>query len=330
MKLQNTTLRHIRGFNYQPSFSIHGLVRWIDRYDAETVRRELARGRELFPWMNTVRVWLSHDAWVADKTAFLANLRTEMAIFRDLGIRAMPVIFNGWHGVPDYGGLGPMHAKLAASPGNLRRIFLDYVRDVFEACQLEAQTVCVWDLCNEPFLHYQPGEEKVRPGFATILEAAAGELRALGAKQPIGVGNWGKLEDDELCLGFVDCLLSHRYWAYPAMEKYEWFEYNLGQTIELANRHQLPLIISEACWGRWDDHERGESAAREIQTLMEAGVGFIPYVLWESPVADCHGRDAGFTYGDGAPGDLCFIRRDGSLRPGHDAINAVIGRESHR
>jgi hypothetical protein len=325
VKLRDTSLSHIRGFNYQPSFSLHGLVRWIDRYDPAAVERELARGRALFPWMNAVRVWLSHDAWMADRDRFLANLRAEMAVLRRLRLKAMPVIFNGWHGLPDYGGLGPMAAQRSANAENRRRLFLDYVADVFAACAPEAETVCVWDLCNEPWLHYQDAESKVRAGFLAILQGAAAELRACGARGPIGVGNWGKPEDDRLCAPFVDCLLTHRYWAHQYM-KFEWFEHNVRATVELANELGKPLVVSECTWGRWDDAERAEAMAREIDVIAATGAGFLPYVLWESPVADCHGKAAGFTYDADAPGDLCFIRRDGSLRPGHDRINDVVAR----
>lgn len=36
-RLKNTALSHLRGFSYHPSFCAHGLVRWLDRYDAATV-----------------------------------------------------------------------------------------------------------------------------------------------------------------------------------------------------------------------------------------------------------------------------------------------------
>jgi hypothetical protein len=324
-RLKNTALSHLRGFSYHPSFCAHGLVRWLDRYDAARVRAEVERGKEVFPWINILRVWLSHDAWMYDRARFLANLRSEMALYRELGVGVMPVLFNGWHGVPDYGGLHPMHANLSAKPENMRRIFLDYVRDVFKACAPESETVRIWDLCNEPFLHYPPEEKSVRPGFLRILEAAAAELRDLGAKSPIGVGNLGKIEDEEDCLPFVDCLLSHRYFAYKVM-KFDWYVYNVGTTVEFANKHNLPLVFGECAWGRWDDAERAESAPRDAEVMLAAGAGVTLYGLWECPLADLHGRDAGFTYDVDTPEDLCFIRRDGTPRPGNERMNEVMGK----
>jgi len=41
---------------------------------------------------------------------------------------------------------------------------------------------------------------------------------------------------------------------------------------------------------------------------------------------DAHGKDAGIHYGWGAPEDLCFIRKDGSLRKGHGAINDLMAK----
>jgi hypothetical protein len=319
--LADQSLSHLNGFNYQPSFSLNGTVRWLDRWNGSTVRRELARGRELFPWMRVVRLWLSHDAWMEDRPRFLAHLAAEAAICRELGLSLMPVLFNGWHGMPDYGGLGPMHAKRAGNADNLERIFLAYAADV--AASLAATgTLAVWDLCNEPWLHYQD-PSPVRDGYLAILAATAQRLRAATPGVPIGVGNWGKAQDDRDVAPFIDVLLTHRYWAHQYM-RFEDFVHNLHDTIALANELRKPLIISECTWGRWDDGERAEAMAREIAAIRATGAGCIPYVLWDSPVADCHGKAGGFTYDADAPGDLCFIRRDGTLRPGHDRINHLF------
>jgi len=323
VRLKNTALSHLRGFNYHPSFCAHGIVRWLDRYDAATVRAEVERSKEVFPWINILRVWLSHDAWMLDRARFLANLRSEMALYRELGIGVMPVLFNGTTLVPDYGSLHPVHATLCAKPENMRRIVLDYVRDVFEACAPEAQTVRIWDLCNEPFLHYPPGEKSVRPGFRRILEAASAELRALGAQSPIGVGNWGELKDEEECRPFVDCLLSHRYFADKCMQ-FDRYVHYVGTTVEFANSHNLPLVFTECAWGRWDDAERAESAPRDAEVMLAAGAGVMLYALWECPLADLHGRDAGFTFDVDAAEDLCFIRRSGAPRPGHERMNQLM------
>ena len=68
--LNDQSLSHLRRFNYRPSLTLNGVTRWLDRYDAGKVRAELVRGKELFPWINTIRLWLSHDAWMDDRKHF--------------------------------------------------------------------------------------------------------------------------------------------------------------------------------------------------------------------------------------------------------------------
>ena len=320
--LIDQSLSHLNGFNYQPTFSVNGTVRWLDRWNGDTVQRELQRGIELFPWMKIVRLWLSHDAWMDDRRRFLQNLSAEAVICKELGLQLMPVLFNGWHGMPDYGGLGPMHAQRAVDPANLERIFLAYVDDVW---RILAPTgiVAVWDVCNEPWLHYSAEPSPIRTGFLRILEASSQRLRDKGDGILIGVGNVGKEQDDRDVAPFVDVLLTHRYWAHQYMS-FEDNLFNLDRTIDLANELHKPLIISECTWGRWDDLERASAMEREIAAIRATGAGVIPYALWESPVADTHSPAHGFTYETDSPGDLCFIRADGRMRPGHDCINHLF------
>ena len=54
---------HVRGFNYQPSYGSHGLETWGDAFDA-VFKKELLLGRQYFPEMNTIRLWLSYDAFI--------------------------------------------------------------------------------------------------------------------------------------------------------------------------------------------------------------------------------------------------------------------------
>ena len=48
----------VRGFNYHPSYSTGALESWL-LFDAEVWEKELRNGKEKFPKMNTVRIWLS-------------------------------------------------------------------------------------------------------------------------------------------------------------------------------------------------------------------------------------------------------------------------------
>lgn len=324
--LHNTSLSHIRGFNYQPSFASHGITRWLDRYNPATVETELRRGQEHFPWLNTIRIWLSLDAWWDDRALFLANLEIEVEIHRKLGLKVIPMLFNGITNIPDYGSLTPTDADriMKADGGhNLRVLYLDFVKDIAERYAKD-DIIAIWDLANEPGLHYKEDGDPIREAFFLLLEQSANELRAHGATAPIGVGNWGPLRDDERCLPFVDCLLTHRYYVPHCMTR-EQFATNVAETATLANAHNLPWCVTECSWGAWDDQERAKNIPA-LETFLEIGAGIVPYILYESPVMDAHGKDAGVHYGWGAPEDLCFIRKDGALRQGHGAINDLMAR----
>jgi hypothetical protein len=324
--LNNRSLDHIRGFNYHPSFASHGIPRWIDRFDAVRVEYELARGRELFPWMNTLRIWLSLDAWRDNRARFLANLDTEVGIIRRLGLRIMPMLFNGITNIPDYGCLNMTDVdRLMKQDGgaNLRMLYLDYVADIASR-YAQDEAVVVWDLCNEPGLHYTKDGDPTREGFFTLLQASADELRKHGVTAPIGVGNYGPVHDDERCVGFVDCLLTHRYHVPHCMTE-ERFIANVNETVAFANRHSLPWCVSECTWGKWDDLERAKLLS-SLEVFIEAGAGVLPYVLWDSPAMDAHSKETGVHYGWGAPEDLSFIRRNGDLRAGHNVINDIMAR----
>lgn len=55
----------VRGFNYQPSWASHGITIWNDFREA-TYAKELDLGLKHFPKLNTLRIWFSYDAHVAD------------------------------------------------------------------------------------------------------------------------------------------------------------------------------------------------------------------------------------------------------------------------
>ena len=328
LELKNKALAHIRGFNYQPSFAGHGIPRWLDRFNVATIEEELRNGLKYFSWMNTTRIWLSLDAWRDNRELFLENLQKEVEINRKLGLKIMPVLFNGVPGVPAFGFFNSTDAdrilkcKHPDEGGhNLRVLYLDYVKDVAELFAKD-DIMVAWDLCNEPGLEYKEEGDFVREAIFLLLEESAKELRKIGVTAPIGVGNYGPVKDDERVVDFVDCILTHRYYV-PHCMTLDKFKENVSQTVEFCNEHNLPWCVSECSWGAWEDEERAKNIPG-LGVFLEAGAGIIPYILCESPAMDAHGKDEGIHYGWGAPEDLCFIRKNGKLRKGHEAINDVI------
>ena len=70
----------VRGFNYQPSVASHGIDIWGPKFDAAVVERELGLGKKHFPKFNTVRIWLSHDAFIADPQSLIRHFGQVMDI----------------------------------------------------------------------------------------------------------------------------------------------------------------------------------------------------------------------------------------------------------
>jgi hypothetical protein len=100
--------RHIRGFNYQPSWSSNGFAIWR-QFKQEDFHRELGQGKKYFPGINTIRLWLSFDAYAGADAAVqktvAANFQTALQIADSYHLKVIPVLFNNWHSVPDFGGI---------------------------------------------------------------------------------------------------------------------------------------------------------------------------------------------------------------------------------
>ena len=97
----------IRGFNYQPSYGSHGIETWGDAFDIAIFRREISQGKEYFPGMNTIRLWLSYDAYIRHPEAMPERFHKVVELANELGVRFIPTLFNGWHSWPDQWITGP-------------------------------------------------------------------------------------------------------------------------------------------------------------------------------------------------------------------------------
>ena len=93
----------VRGFNYQPSWGSHGITIWNDFREA-TFAREVELGLKHFPKLNTLRIWFSYDAHVADPARFLGAAKRAAELLAERKVRMIPVIFNGWHSLVEFGG----------------------------------------------------------------------------------------------------------------------------------------------------------------------------------------------------------------------------------
>lgn len=296
----------VRGFNYQPSFGRTGVEIWIDRFDGATVERELGLGREYFPGMNTVRLWLAHDAYFKDPLQFARNFETTLEACARHGIRAIPTLFNNWHSVPDFGGISmEMINYWFASFGQKGQasnyVFRPYLEALFKV-HARDRRILAWDLCNEPF---NSGREVYLGWLRHTYETA----KAMGARQPVGVSVAASVEDLRLVESCSDVLMIHPYFAANvAWEPLQAFAREKGK----------PLLATECCWGSLDDARRVAIIDSELQTLQKQRVGFLAHALHESYVADLHRPQFGII---SSAEYMAFIHMDGSLRAGHDIFN---------
>lgn len=314
----------VRGFNYQPSFGRNAVEIWIDKFDAGIVRRELELGRKYFPRMNTVRLWLSPEAFLKDPRRFGENFEAALASCAACEVKAIPVLFNNWHSVPDFGGISSEmigywfadFGKKGEAPGY---VFRPYLEAMFRGHRAD-ERILAWDLCNEPYSYSCP-----RESIAKIVEAESAWLKGLydrskkaGARAPITVGIHPGVSP-EMVNGISDVLSIHPYWVHnaPGANK-EAFEKKLDAEVAYARQVGKAIVSTECCWGSLDDAVRVESIRYNLEQLKKRDIGWLVYLLHHSLIADAHRPEYGPV---GAPGYLGFIEADDTLRRGHEVFN---------
>ncbi|HPU86392.1 MAG TPA: hypothetical protein PLE60_13775 [Candidatus Latescibacteria bacterium] len=299
LTLNNQSFSWVRGFNYQPSYAPTGLEIWLN-FDERLIAAELARGKQHFPGTNALRLWLSFDAWLRDPARFVRNFGTTLDILGNLGMRAMPCLFNNWHSLPDFGGVSAEMVGYWNSPRREGNYFQRYVSDVVTPF-LHDDRIFAWDLCNEPF---NSGREDA---FAPWLTDLRRFVKDAGASAPVTVGVPPQLRQLELVEPMCDVLTPHLYGASAADDAF----------VEFANRVGKPMFAGETGWGSLDDDVRLETLHQELSSLVERKTGFMIHVLHHSLVADCHRAEFGPVSEVGFMG---CIEADGTLRAGYESI----------
>lgn len=317
MKSLKINPSEVRGFNYHPSYSINALTDWF-MFDEAIWRRELTNGKEKFPKMNTVRLWLSWNAYCGMQGRFIECLRKAINICRDLGIYVIPCLFNRWHD-PMVDGDSVYIDHFLPNSSWLQKFgdpFTDYIDALCEAFGDEEQ-ILVWDICNEPFAYNGdfPMKETIMKYELEWLQRMADRMRANNVSQPLGVGSTG-MQSMEIFGDICDVYLTHLYYR---MGETVYFENKVKRFVAESQKNGKPLICSECCWGSVDDKERAELIRVTLSTFQKFGIGFVAHALQYCGCADLHGP------GDGrlTPniGNLCFINKDGSMRPYHEVFN---------
>lgn len=309
------TYRHIRGFNFQPPWGSNGRDVWL-RFDGGEYRRILRRAKSLFPGMNTVRVWLSFDAWLDDRKAAAANMKAAGEILRELGLFMIPVYCNGWHSTPDFGGFTP--EVLAAQEAIGFEPYRTYVRETAAALE-ETGAVLLQDISNEPLNNFVGNDEHCRR-LHRFLAAMGETLRSVSGKpltissQCMALEVCGFGNDVDFLQDIEDVITLHPYsvWSGPLETHRDY----LQKVLDFCRPYDKPVIITECCWGASTDEERGRIVDTELRNYRDAGIGFVVHALAPSPVADLHPED----YGTGGL-NMPFMTAEGAIRPFHDCYN---------
>lgn len=310
---------YVKGFNYQPGYAYNSYETWRF-FDAKVFRSELSNGKAAFPGFNTVRYWLSYDAFRYEEDRQAANFETALSIADSLGLKVVPVLFNRWH---DYNmDNGGIYIDQMVTESNWcsrgSGLYIDSYIQKIVAAHLDDERILVWDYCNEP---YSYGSNKsftdiIRPLERQWLTLVYGKCKETGARQPISFSPCSDSpaflrEHNDIC----DVFLIHMYRRNVPIDDIARNLINCRLTAEELGKG---VITTETCWGSTDDEERIEIIRLELGAHNMAKVGYIAHALAYSHVADLHNAEDGVV---GGPGNLCFLDKDGTVRKGHEIFN---------
>ncbi len=313
----NGTYAHVRGFNYQPSWGSCGLETFGPAFDAERVATEMGRGKAFFPGINTLRIWLSHQAFLRyGEAAFLPRLEAMLAAGDALGLKFVVTLFNGWHSWPPFGGITREQIGDWVGAAPATDVFTPYV-DAVVGAHANDPRVLLWDLCNEPMNSTRSVDDQA--AILAWLERMGRRVRANGAAAPVCIGAIPMLEQVKMLEPLCDVITWHPYYAWNAWIKTpERFLHDLDETLECIATTGKPMLVTETGWGAMDDAKRAEVLRVELGALRDRGVGFLVHLLHHTLVADGHRPEYGPISNAGY---MAFIEADGSLRPHHQAFN---------
>lgn len=313
----------VRGFNYQPSYGTTSFENWL-YFNEDVFELELRRGKAYFPGMNTVRLWLSWDAYVRDPARNIRYFDRAVDICGGLGLRVVPCLLNRWHDhAQDNGGVYLDHIIKNSNWVYSEDIFDGFLEAVV-APHRQDERILLWDICNEPFSYLAdfPLQSVVEPMEQAWLRRLYRVVKDMKPVQPVSYSPYPmRLSLMEEMADISDVFLVHPYYTDMtcAPETLARYRALLDDYVALARRHGKGLLTTETCWGSLDDAARARNIGVTLAEHVSRGIGFIVHALHFSCVSDLHGPEAGPV---GPAGDLSFIRKDGSLRPGHDIFNA--------
>jgi hypothetical protein len=304
----------VRGFMYEPSYAWTEVDVW-HHFDPKIINLELSRGKKYFPGLNALRISLSADAYKRNPARFLSNLDRYLDIAAGHGLAVTATLFNRWHdSALDFGGI--YVDNFWRGEKQYRNVYSSYVKAVISKFAGDKR-IFLWDVANEPLheINRYPDIFKMELDWLGWIYQ---DCKVAGAQAPLCVGLWGECRD---CLEKVepisDVLTIHSYLS-PYITK-ERFVARLEGWVDLARRSKKPLLITESCWGADTDAKRVENMRFEFGEHKKRNLGFFAVMLHWSYRIDCHDASDGLPVGHMQ--NLEFIKKDGTLREGHEVFN---------
>lgn len=298
----------VRGFNYMTSYGRTGFEVWT-AFDRALWRKELQRGKSLFPGINTIRFWLDWQAFEYESGRFTANLEAALDSVASIGAKAIPVLFNRWHDNPwDWGGVYTDHFSKDVHIGGRFDKFANFL-DKTVAPHAKNDRILMWDLCNEPQIRTKASlafsHKKDEFGW---MEWCAQRVRSLGVTQPLTIGTMMG-DDVDIFEPLVDVVSCHPYFGWQTGKIAADLDRILGIT-------KKPVIATETITGSLNDEERGTIIRRTLEALSKRQIGWIAWTLHAGRMISTNRQMPAGTHGY-----MAFVEADGKLRPHHGVFN---------
>nr|WP_214460520.1 cellulase family glycosylhydrolase [Flavihumibacter fluvii] len=296
----------IVGANFIPSSAINQLEMWqADSFDTTTISKELGWARDI--GFNTIRVYLHHKAWEADKSGFINRIDQYLSIADANGIKTIFVIFDDCWNKDGKTGPQPAPKPGVHNSGWLQDPGDPYSKDSANFPQLELyvkavighfkddQRILLWDLYNEP------GNSGKGESSLPLLTKAFTWAREVNPSQPVSAGlyDWNQEKMNRFMIEHSDVITYHDY------DDEAWHR----RVIEVLKTHGKPMICTE-----YMARTRGSKFENILPLLKEKKVGAINWGLvagktntiyaWDAPMPD--GKEPQVWFHD-------IFRKDGSV-----------------
>lgn len=267
---------NVRGFNYTPASARGYAAEWQDYKHAEA-DRDMGYAQKIN--LNMARVFLSYNAWLADKAAFKAHLKDFVR-------------------TADAHGIGVMFVLVDLPQGMMKDLFEEsakpqlraWARDAVDAVGPE-RGLAMWDVANEPDLVRIPSfmPNTNQPQRIAVARYMAGVLHEFDHHTPVTIGCL-YLDCTRQTADVVDVLSYHDYSMTRAQ-----MAADIGRAKEFAASVNKPIMTTEmGCTGRANPYDV------EIEEHNKAHMG---WMIWELMIAHNWGPIHGVFYPDGTVRD---------------------------